>query len=98
MLGGPHPLTPNHTSLRTILAQLSHHLGHDLPEPLLVRVHRHEKCIPTLGVGHVERMDELRAALQTKWEGRLEVIGAGVGGVSVGDCVEAGKRVGDAWL
>ncbi|KZP16894.1 Protoporphyrinogen oxidase [Athelia psychrophila] len=98
MLGGPHPLTPAHTAPRALLAQLAAHLGHALPAPLAVRVHRHVACIPTLGVGHVERMGELRAALGAAWAGRLEVVGAGVGGVSVGDCVEAGKRVGDAWV
>jgi oxygen-dependent protoporphyrinogen oxidase len=31
------------------------------------------------------------------WEGRLAVIGSGVGGVSVGDCVRAGREVGQHW-
>lgn len=63
-----------------------------------MRIHDHKSCIPTLSVGHLDRMDELRAVLKgAPWDGRLEVIGAGVGGVSVGDCVEAGKRVGHAW-
>lgn len=47
--------------------------------------------------GHLERIEEMRNVLKDLWEGRLEVIGAGVGGVSVGDCVEAGKRVGENW-
>jgi oxygen-dependent protoporphyrinogen oxidase len=99
MLGGPHPLTPDHTSVPVIMKHLTSHLGRSLPEPLLVRTHSHTSCIPTPSVGHVERMNELRAILQgTPWEGRLEVIGAGVGGVSVGDCVEAGKRVGQSWI
>jgi oxygen-dependent protoporphyrinogen oxidase len=63
-----------------------------------MRSHSHVSCIPTLSVGHLERMDGLRAVLKAlPWNGRLEVIGAGVGGVSVGDCVEAGKRVGCMW-
>ena len=98
MLGGPHPLTPSHTSLPAIMKHLAYHLGHCLPEPLFVRSHSHTSCIPTLSVGHLQRMDELRAALkEAPWDGRLEVVGAGVGGVSVGDCVEAGKRAGVAW-
>jgi len=99
MLGGPHPLTESHTSLPVIMKHLSSHLGHALPEPLLVRVHPHASCIPTLTVGHLDRMRELKAVLgEAPWEGRLEVIGSGVGGVSVGDCVEAGKRVGRGWV
>lgn len=48
--------------------------------------------------GHLERMAEMRSVLEDKvWGGRMEVIGAGVGGVSVGDCVEAGKRAGARW-
>ncbi|KIM91285.1 hypothetical protein PILCRDRAFT_762586 [Piloderma croceum F 1598] len=98
MLGGPHPLTPSHTSLPVVLKHLASHLGHPLPEPLLVHSHSHASCIPTLSVGHLERMDELRAVLKAlPWNGRLEVIGAGVGGVSVGDCLEAGKRAGCVW-
>lgn len=31
------------------------------------------------------------------WNSRLAVVGAGVGGVSVGDCVEAGRQVGREW-
>lgn len=101
MLGGPHPLRTesHHTLLPVIMEHLSFHLGHSLPEPLLVRVHPHVACIPTLTVGHLERMDELRGVLRgAPWAGRMEVIGSGVGGVSVGDCVEAGKRVGKGWL
>jgi oxygen-dependent protoporphyrinogen oxidase len=97
MLGGPHPLTPDHTSVPVIMKHLTSHLGHSLPEPLLVRTHSYASCIPTPSVGHVERMDELRAVLKgAPWEGRLEIIGAGVRGVGVGD-VEAGKRVGQSW-
>lgn len=98
MLGGPYPLTPYQTSLPVILEHLSQHLGHNLPQPLLVRTHAHKECIPILSVGHLERMDKLRGVLQGQpWDGRLEVIGAGICGVSVGDCVEAGKRAGQHW-
>jgi protoporphyrinogen/coproporphyrinogen III oxidase len=107
MLGGPHPLTPAHTAVPTVLRHLAHHLASpaqgqspvDLPEPLLCRVHNHVDCIPTLSVGHVERMRELAAVLAGEpWCGRLEVVGAGVGGVSVGDCVRAGRRAGKDWV
>jgi oxygen-dependent protoporphyrinogen oxidase len=121
MLGGPHPLNPAHTSLDIILKHLASHLSPPgsppkaLPDPLFARIRHHVNCIPTLGVGHLDRMDELRAALGVGgktgsgrqgnggstggniWGGRMEVIGAGVGGVSVGDCVEAGRGVGVGW-
>ncbi|GBE83941.1 Protoporphyrinogen oxidase [Sparassis crispa] len=105
ILGGPYltaPAPPSYTGesfvpdlLKTLEAQLS--LSSPIPEPLLVRVHHHTDCIPTLGVGHLTRMEELKGVLEKEWNGRLEVIGAGVGGVSVGACVESGRNVGTKW-
>ncbi|OSD05137.1 Protoporphyrinogen oxidase [Trametes coccinea BRFM310] len=98
MLGGPYgPPSPAPASpdfLPTLLATLQEHLGHDqpLPEPCLVRVREHQDCIPTLTVGHVERMAELRAAVKEKWGENAVVIGASIDGVSVGDCIESGRR------
>jgi oxygen-dependent protoporphyrinogen oxidase len=51
--------------------------------------------------GHLDRMEEMKMKFLTGldgWGGRLAVVGAGVGGVSVGDCVEAGRRVGREWV
>ncbi|KAJ7719920.1 hypothetical protein B0H16DRAFT_1605496 [Mycena metata] len=98
MMGGPHR-APD-TSLPVVLAHLQYHLNRrkPLPEPLAVRVWQHRNCIPTPLPGHLERMGKLREALsEGVWGGRLEVIGAGVRGVSVGDCVESGKMVGMEW-
>ncbi|THH03061.1 hypothetical protein EW145_g6562 [Phellinidium pouzarii] len=106
MLGGPHLLTQAHTRMENVLAQLQHHLapinhlqkGARLPWPVYYEATEHKACIPLLTVGHVGRMNEMKAALKGgPWKGRLEVVGAGVGGVSVGDCVEAGRNVGKDW-
>lgn len=89
---------PESTLMESIISQLSHHLA--LPElkPVYARIIKNESCIPVLMPGHLERMTDLKKALQeSPWFGRLEVVGAGVGGVSVGDCIEAGKRAGSAW-
>jgi len=81
-----------------LIAALSKHLARDLPSPVICDIHRHSNCIPIPTVGHLERMEELRRQLQAEpWNGRLAIIGAGVGGVSVGDCVEAGRDVGQLW-
>ena len=80
-----------------------------LPPPSYARAHYHRNCIPTYTPGHLKRMDELRAALgfsssssladadavetTSPWKGRMHVIGAGVGGVSLGDCVQQGRDV-----
>ncbi|KAF5369051.1 hypothetical protein D9758_002944 [Tetrapyrgos nigripes] len=105
MLGGPYSLTPSHTSINTVLKHLASHLSdpdaespRQLPDPVFHRTHHHKSCIPTPTPGHVDRMAELSAALNAgPWKGRLEVIGAGVRGVSLGDCVESGKRSGERW-
>ncbi|KAL0068075.1 oxygen-dependent protoporphyrinogen oxidase [Marasmius tenuissimus] len=99
MMGGPHPTTPRHVAMENILAQLNTHLrSSGLPTPLIARTRQHVACIPTPTPGHLQRMKELEVTLtEGSWQGRLEVVGAGVRGVSVGDCVESGKRVGARW-
>ncbi|KAG5735710.1 Protoporphyrinogen oxidase [Termitomyces sp. T112] len=105
MLGGPYPSPLPETDyelITRVLAHLAESLLQPLPDPIATRVWRHVDCIPTPGVGHLERMKELKNVLEEEsgrgaWRGRLEVVGAGVGGVSVGDCVEAGRRVGARW-
>lgn len=80
-----------------MMGDLEEHLQRSLPDPVYWKVRRNDNCIPTLMPGHLERMQELCDVLTELWEGRLEVIGAGVGGVSVRDCIETGKRAGEAW-
>ncbi|ESK88544.1 protoporphyrinogen oxidase [Moniliophthora roreri MCA 2997] len=104
MTGGPYPTTPD---LDAVLSHLSTHLAEgetdsysakELPRPILVRTTHQKSCIPMPTPGHRDRMAELKNVLATgPWQGRLEVVGAGVRGVSVGDCVESGKRVGLDW-
>ncbi|KIK68777.1 hypothetical protein GYMLUDRAFT_36266 [Collybiopsis luxurians FD-317 M1] len=105
MMGGPNPITSSHTSVDAILKQLSIHLTAPddflkvLPEPVYVRTQNHINCIPIPTPGHLERMEELKSTLVNGvWAGRMEVIGAGVRGVSIGDCVESGKRAGESWV
>ncbi|KAL1693384.1 hypothetical protein GGG16DRAFT_88644 [Schizophyllum commune] len=97
MAGGPYQNRP--PALDTVLQALARHL--DWPkvyEPVYTRVRENRDCIPVPAPGHLERVAELRAALKEgEWRGRMEVVGAGVGGVSVGDCVEAGRWVGEGW-
>ncbi|KAI0641321.1 Protoporphyrinogen oxidase [Trametes meyenii] len=99
MLGGPYgdPSPDPQTAefLPALLAALQKHLGREkrLPAPCIVRIRQHQGCIPTPTVGHLIRMEDLRAAVKEKWGENATVIGAGVDGVSVGDCVESGRRV-----
>ncbi|PCH35100.1 Protoporphyrinogen oxidase [Wolfiporia cocos MD-104 SS10] len=104
MLGGPYPPRGAHLADGALVARchrtLARHLGADvsaLGEPLYAEVHRHEGCIPTPGVGHLARMREMREAVRREWGEGAEVVGAEVGGVSVGECVEMGRAVGRSW-
>ncbi|KAF8954755.1 protoporphyrinogen oxidase [Flammula alnicola] len=111
MTGGPYPKLPlppqlvssESTSIppfiRSLLDKLEVQLGRHIPDPVYWRIWNNEACIPTLLPGHLERMEEMQAVLHDSvgWNGKLVVVGAGVGGVSVGDCVEAGRRVGRDW-
>ena len=69
-----------------------------LPRPVYMRVNTHSDCIPIPGVGHVQRMAELQTELKRGfWDERFAVLGAGVGGVSVPDCVEQGRIIASRW-
>ncbi|KAI0915182.1 hypothetical protein AcV5_005483 [Taiwanofungus camphoratus] len=101
MLGGPYSSSPE-PDVDSLLHHLSVHLSpspspEPLGAPLIAQIHRHTSCIPTPTVGHVARMAELREAVRREWGGCAEVIGAGVGGVSVNACAEMGKTVGKDW-
>ncbi|KAJ8516762.1 hypothetical protein ONZ45_g5976 [Pleurotus djamor] len=83
MLGGPYEHALAHEiPVSTLLCHLSSHLGGvSIPEPIYSRIMHQKDCIPTPSPGHLDRMDELKRAINTgPWQGRLEVIGAGVGG------------------
>ncbi|KAJ2922060.1 hypothetical protein H1R20_g15034, partial [Candolleomyces eurysporus] len=106
MVGGPYPVPQiqaplsssdvNASSLEAeyvqrILKKLSIHLSRRLPSPIYWRIHSNVDCIPTLLPGHLERMTELGECLSSEFGDQFQIVGAGVGGVSVGDCVEGGR-------
>ncbi|CAE6470478.1 hypothetical protein ACGC1H_007320 [Rhizoctonia solani] len=92
MLGGPFPIQSTPLPLDLILSLLAKHLGHEhLPEPIAHHYHIQRDCIPTPLVGHLDRISQLRRIVEESWGGRLQVIGSGVGGVSLGDCVRDGR-------
>ncbi len=102
MLGGPYQPSLSSSSsssssdaelVAAVLPRIAAHLGRRaLPPPVHYAVHRNEESIPTYLVGHTARMGELRRAARSRWGGRMKVVGAGVGGVSVADCVKAGRQ------
>lgn len=101
LLGGPYisdPSSPPKVDIPALVSELSFQLDRPLPSPLCVKVHASVKSIPVYDVGHLQRTEELKRALASEpWNGRMDVVGAGVAGVSVRDCVEAGRNAGRKW-
>lgn len=103
MLGGPHwssyggvrvpahdeelvPLALSH--LRRVFPQL------EGVQPLLAVPRLNVECIPTYAPGHGARLRAMHEAIASgPWAGRLSVVGAGYGGVSVNDCVLGAELV-----
>lgn len=104
-LDQPSTSPPLPHQIQIILNHITSHLSpsRPLPKPIYYRLWRNENCIPTYSIGHLDRMKEMMRVLNTSvseggWGGRVEVVGAGVGGVSVPDCVLAGRNAGLKWL
>jgi oxygen-dependent protoporphyrinogen oxidase len=97
MMGGPYPAATRNTPIEQVLATVGKQLGVTLPEPVHVSRHEQADCIPVPGPGHTYRVEEMRKTLREKWEGKLDIIGAGIGGVSVSDCVRQGREAGRHW-
>jgi oxygen-dependent protoporphyrinogen oxidase len=79
------------------LARLAHDdlgslLSGQLPAPTSVRVHRWGGGLPQYGVGHVDRVGRVRAALPPT----LTVAGAAYDGVGIAACVRSGETAADA--
>lgn len=80
--------------VETLINRLFEHLRKPRIDPVEVCVHQNAECIPTPQVGHCDRIKELRDVLKGEhWGGKLVVVGAGVDGPAVPDCVEAARRV-----
>lgn len=93
MLGGPFPISSEPLAISKILSLLATHLNlKTIPQPLVHRYHVQHRCIPTPLVGHLDRIAEMHQAVTQSWNGRFQVIGSGVGGVSLGDCVRDGRN------
>ncbi|GMK55541.1 hypothetical protein CspeluHIS016_0205970 [Cutaneotrichosporon spelunceum] len=101
MLGGPHwnsygGREPAHDDELAPLAlsHLARVFPHVTVPPILVVPRLNQECIPTYAPGHGDRLREIHQAIITGgWAGRLSVVGAGYGGVSVNDCVLGAEMV-----
>ncbi|BFZ64938.1 oxygen-dependent protoporphyrinogen oxidase [Saitoella coloradoensis] len=69
------------------------HLG-ITTKPILAEAHLQRECIPQYGVGHRGFLGKAKSVVEGRGGGRLSVVGAGWGGVSVNDCVRGGRDIG----
>ncbi|KAH9941888.1 Protoporphyrinogen oxidase [Epithele typhae] len=86
MLGGPYPNAPTPSPnapsfIPTLLSTLQRQLGRaePLPDPCVIRIRQHSDCIPTPGVGHMQRVAKLHAAVRERWGPNAVLVGAGGG-------------------
>ena len=103
MRGGPSPLPPSSGLSQEEQGEearqiLSTHLNTALPPVLYANSYTHLDCIPPPAPGHRAHVAALRRVLDgAPWGGRFQIVGAGVDGVSVGDCVQSGREAGNRW-
>lgn len=90
MCGGPYH--NESFSVEALLQELFGHLRRPIITPIHVSIHKQAKCIPLPLVGHLDRMKEVRKRLEdSPWNGRLSIIGAGVNGAGIADCIKAAR-------
>lgn len=91
MCGGPYHASS--FSVEALVDELFRHLRRPKITPIHVGVHKQVDCIPLPLVGHLDRMSEVQRILAERpWNGRLSVIGAGVSGAGISDCVKAARE------
>jgi oxygen-dependent protoporphyrinogen oxidase len=96
MLGGHHwdgfhdeDLPDTVQAVEHAKALLNRHLKITV-DPVATCATMRRNCIPQYHPGHLDRMRELRTALQDKYKGRLALAGSSYDGVGVSDCIRSG--------
>lgn len=82
--------------VRLVLADLADALGGELPTPVDSHVQRWGGALPQYGVGHVDRVARIRAAV-SRVPG-VEVAGAAYEGIGIPACIASGQRAAEAVL
>ena len=91
--GGPYPSASAGPNADVLLRDLRKHLGdrYDLPDPIYSTTTECKECIPLFEPGHLKWVEKLRGTLKYFGENKVQIIGAGIGGVSIPDCIEQGR-------
>lgn len=95
MLGGHHwdgfhdeDLPDTVQAVEHAKALLNRHLKITV-DPVATCATMRRNCIPQYHPGHLDRMRELRTALQDKYKGKLALAGSSYDGVGVSDCIRS---------
>jgi len=91
--GGPYRSASTGPNVDVLLRDLRKHLGnrYDLPDPIYSMTTECGECIPLFEPGHLKWVEQLKRTLKYYGENKVQIIGAGIGGVSIPDCIEQGR-------
>lgn len=91
--GGPYSSASTGPDVDVLLGDLRKHLGarYDLPDPVYSMTTECKECIPLFEPGHLKWVEKLKGTLKYYGENKVQIIGAGIGGVSIPDCIEQGR-------
>lgn len=91
--GGPYDSASFSPNVDVLLNELRKNLGnrYELPDPVYSVTTECKECIPLLEPGHLKWVEKLKRTLKFYDENKVHIIGAGVGGVSIPDCIEQGR-------
>ena len=91
--GGPYRSASTGPNVGILLNDLRKHLGsrYNLPDPIYSETTECGECIPLFEPGHLKWVEKLQGTLKYYGENKVQIIGAGIGGVSIPDCIEQGR-------
>ena len=92
--GGPYESACTGPDVDALLDYLRRNLGnrYELPDPIYSTTTECEECIPLFEPGHLRWVEKVKGTLKNYGENKVQLIGAGIGGVSIPDCIEQGRR------
>ena len=93
--GGPYHSASTGPNVDILLEDLRNSLGnrYELPDPIYSVTTECRECIPLFEPGHLKWVEKLKGTLKCYGENKVQIIGAGIGGVSIPDCIEQGRGV-----
>ena len=91
--GGPYESASTGPNVDALLNELRKNLGnrYELPDPIYSTTTECKECMPLFEPGHLKWVEKLKGTLKHYGENKVQVIGAGIDGASIPDCIEQGR-------